>query len=109
MVVGIIGAGVGFFMWFKEKKTNKANREAFAKYYDAAKLKAGKIIDEALKARARINSLVAEFEANENSTNLFPDKKKKEEAVSADLAMDDLGLDLGLEETAVAENAEEDK
>ena len=109
-IVGAIVALAGLFLMNKEKKTNVANREAFAKYYDAAKLKANKIIDETLKARARINNLVAEFEANENSLNLFPDKTKKVEEVAADLAMDDLGLDdLGLGETAVAENAEEDK
>ena len=104
MVVGIIGAIVSVVMLAKDKKTKKANREEFAKYYDAAKLKACKIIEESLKARARINALVAEFEANEDSLSLFPNTKKKAEAVAADLAMDDLGLgDLGLEETAVAE------
>ena len=103
-IVGAIGAIAGGYLFNKEKKTNAANRETFGKYYDAAKIKAGKIIDEALKARARINNMVAEFEANENSTTLFPDNNKKKEEVSADLAMDDLGLDdLGLEETAAAE------
>lgn len=77
-IVGAIVSGIGLFSMNKEKKTNAANREAFAKYYDAAKLKAGKIIDEALKARARINELVADFEANKNFTKLFAPREVEE-------------------------------
>ena len=102
MVVGLIATVVSIVSLTKDKKTKAANREAFAKYYDAAKLKACKIIDEALAARARINDLVAEFEANEDSLILFNDKKEKKEEVAVNT--DELSLDnLGLEEVAVEE------
>ena len=94
----IIGFLVGIFcaiMWRKDVNENKAAREAFAKYYDAAQVKACKIIDEALKARARINDLVVEFEANKNFTKLFAPR----EVATPDEAV--------AEEAAVAENNEE--
>jgi hypothetical protein len=62
---------VGFVKYVKHIKANKVAREAFAKYYDTAKAKACKIIDEALKARARMNDLVVKFESNKNFTKLF--------------------------------------
>jgi hypothetical protein len=70
-VIGGIAAIACLVTWRKGVKANKVAREAFAKYYDTAKAKACKIIDEALKARARINDLVAKFESNKNFTKLF--------------------------------------
>lgn len=106
-IVGVIFTLVSLFVWNKDKKTKAANREAFAKYYDAAKLKACKIVADVLAARAKANALVAEFESNADCLKLFVDKKK-EEAVAADVSVDDLGLDdLGLEETAQAEEVNE--
>ena len=103
----VILALIMLFMWNKDKKANKAARDAFAKYYDAAKLKACKIVADVLAARAKANALVAEFESNADCLKLFVDKKK-EEAVAADVSVDDLGLDdLGLEETAPAEEVNE--
>lgn len=58
----------------------KKSREAFAQYYDSAKLKACKIIDESLKARARMNAFVAAFEADPNSTVLFTSGDEEEVA-----------------------------
>jgi hypothetical protein len=71
LLIGGIAAIACLVAWRKGVKANKVAREAFAKYYDTAKAKACKIIDEALKARARINDLVAKFESNKNFTKLF--------------------------------------
>lgn len=106
-IPGVILAVIMLFLWMKEKKANQAARDAFAKYYDDAKIKACGMIVKVLGARARINAMVAEFEGNEDCLKLFVDKKK-EEAVAADVSMDDLGLDdLGLDETAKAEEVNE--
>ncbi len=93
--VGIVGAIFGVVLLLKEKKTNKMNKELFQNYYTAANVKAGKIVDEALKARARINALVAAFEANENSTKLFVPKTEAAEVAEE-----------VVEEVAVAEEVE---
>lgn len=78
LIVGVIVAAFGLFKMMKEKKTNKANRELFTQYYTAACVKACQIVDKALAARARINDLVAEFEARENATKLFVENKEEE-------------------------------
>ena len=79
-VIGGIAAIVCIAMFVKQKKDNKAARETFAKYYDAAKIKGCKILEEALKARARANDFVVEFEANKNFTKLFAPKEVAEVA-----------------------------
>jgi hypothetical protein len=71
IIIGAIVGLAGFVKHVKHIKANKVAKEAFAKYYDTAKAKACKIIDEALKARARANDLVVAFEANKNFTKLF--------------------------------------
>ena len=71
IIAGLIIGLFSFAKFAKQVKDDKAAKEAFAKYYDAGKVKACKIIDEALKARARANDLVVAFEANKNFTKLF--------------------------------------
>ncbi len=107
-IPSVIVAIIMLILWMKDKKANKAAREAFAKYYDDAKIRACGMIVKVLEARAKINALVAEFEGNPDSLKLFPDHKEVSEAVAADLSMDDLGLDdLGLGEPAAAEEVNE--
>ena len=79
-VIGGIIALVGAVAFVKHKNANKAARAAFAKHYDESKARACKILEQALKARARANDLVANFEANVNFTKLFAPRVEAEPA-----------------------------
>lgn len=71
MVFGIGAFLVAFFLGFRKMKKNKRNKETLTNYYNAQKAKNLNILDTALDARVRINKLVEDFEANENSKKLF--------------------------------------
>lgn len=87
MIICAIVGVICLFLWNKDKKANKAAREAFARYYDAAKLKACKIVTDVLAARARINTLVAEFEANKNCLKLFAPVEYETEEAAEEVAV----------------------
>ena len=95
---GLILGAVGTILFVKNKKANKAARAAFAAYYDAAKIKGCKILEEALKARARANDFVVNFEANKNFTKLFAPREVEEVAEATEEVAEEVVEEVAAEE-----------
>lgn len=95
---GLILGAVGTILFVKNKKANKAARAAFAAYYDAAKTKGCKILEEALKARARANDFVVNFEANKNFTKLFAPREVEEVAEATEEVAEEVVEEVAAEE-----------